>query len=456
MLTRTVGLGVGSMNEFVAAMSPIAGISSQLGVNMNELGSGMAFITSKGETASAAGTQMQSIMSALLTPNTKMLKMYKKLGIESGQWAIKNFGLVGTLKKLKDAAGGSEQEMGEMLGRIEAVKGAMLLTGTGFVDFDKLFNTGLGGALESAIEVQQGSFAAKLGKVKNQITGLGIEIGQVLLPPLSQLVDWLSQSITTLNELHPSIIPVAAGFLAFGAALGPISGLIGGIKAALMGLFSPVGLLAGAIILIGGLAIHHFGGLDKLLIAASTSAQQLVQIVGYSLFGTLSKASTAAVQLGTIMRFYVGKAFEWVRDRIQEVITKLGSFMTEIGKAFNLVQQRSNLPGGKTLLEKLIPGFQNPFVTAMPSPMTSGSGTGTRSTGGRTPFASGGQGSGPINMITGERRPELVSFDGAGNWSVRQMNRERGGSSGANYTIYVMDRDLEARLESILERELQP
>lgn len=206
MLTRVVGLGVGEMTEMVSAMAPIAGISSQLGVNMNELGAGMAFITTKGETAGAAATQLQSTMSALLTPNTKMLKMYKKLGISSGQWAIKNFGLVGTLKKLKEAAGGSEQEMGEMLGRIEAVKGSMLLTGTDFAGFKKTFDTGLGSALETAGEIQAQSFAAKWQKFQNQIGGLGITVGQTFLPVLSNFADGLSNVASALSTASPEVL----------------------------------------------------------------------------------------------------------------------------------------------------------------------------------------------------------------------------------------------------------
>lgn len=453
VFTRTVGLGVGSMNEFVSAMSPIAGMSAQMGIEFDDLGAMMAFLTTKGIGVSESATQIRSTMSALLTPNKKMLDQFQKLGISSGQAAIKQYGLVGTLELLKKSVGGSEQEMGEMLGRIEAVSGAMQLTNGGFGEFAKTFETGLSGATAAAQAIQLDSFSAKSEKLKNQLSGLGIEIGQVLIPPLSQLVDWVTQGITSLNKIHPAIVPVTAGILALGAALGIISPALGAIKMGLMALFSPIGLLTAAIVLIGGLAIHHFGGLDKLLIAASTSARQLVQIVGYVLFDTLNRAGVAAGQLGQILKIGVGGALNWVKQRAIELgntLTPVLNTLKQIVDALPLPQSNTPSDWASNFIQDAKDKGKFPFFS--PSPTPSGNAGGG---GGFTPFASYGQGSGPIKMVTGERRPEMVTFDGGGNWSVKPMNRGRGGGGGgAHYTIIVADRDLESRIESILEREL--
>jgi hypothetical protein len=46
----------------------------------------------------------------------------------------------------------------------------------------------------------------------------------------------------------------------------------------------------------------------------------------------------------------------------RDAVNSLGNALRRLADAFGLVNSRANLPGGKSLLEKLIPGFKNPFL----------------------------------------------------------------------------------------------
>ncbi len=62
VLTQTVGVGVGSMEEFVSSMSPIAPTMQAAGVGFEDLGGMMAFMTTKGIGASMAATQIRAML----------------------------------------------------------------------------------------------------------------------------------------------------------------------------------------------------------------------------------------------------------------------------------------------------------------------------------------------------------------------------------------------------------
>jgi TP901 family phage tail tape measure protein len=83
MLTRTVGKGVGTMDQFVAAMGPIAGLAASSGVSVKELGTAMAFMTTKGTSAAQSATQTQAALIALLKPNQSLNKLLQKVNIST-------------------------------------------------------------------------------------------------------------------------------------------------------------------------------------------------------------------------------------------------------------------------------------------------------------------------------------------------------------------------------------
>lgn len=83
VLTQVVNKGVGTMDQFVAAISPIAGLAASTGVKFDELGAAMAFMTTKGATAAQAGTQAQAAITALLKPNSQMNDLLKKVNVST-------------------------------------------------------------------------------------------------------------------------------------------------------------------------------------------------------------------------------------------------------------------------------------------------------------------------------------------------------------------------------------
>lgn len=188
VFTRTVGVGVGTMDQFVSALAPIAGTAKTIGVSFKDLGKMTAFLTTKGFSASESATELQSAFTALLKPNKAMKNALKAIGFESGSAALKALGFTEVLRRLRAQSGNSSDALAKMFGRVEAFKGVLALTGGDFAAFSENFEKGVKGATSAAQSIQNEAFTAQWEKFKSQLETIGITIGQAVLPVLSKLL----------------------------------------------------------------------------------------------------------------------------------------------------------------------------------------------------------------------------------------------------------------------------
>lgn len=258
IMTQTVAMGVGTMDEFAAAMPTATGTAAALGISFEDLNAQAAFITTRGVSASQAYTQLGSAMSALMSPSTAMEDALYGIGFESGQAAVESLGLAGTFQALI-AAG---YEVGDLGLSIEGVRAAIALTDAGANTFFGNFSAGVEGATARAREIQLGGASTQFALLKSSVDELGITLGGNVLVALEGIATNLTpivQSITdwaTANpELSGTIVALVGGAAALGIGamiLGPIiSGLgtvFGGLGTALSIVTSPLGLIVGAIV----------------------------------------------------------------------------------------------------------------------------------------------------------------------------------------------------------------
>jgi len=364
VFSRAVGLGVGSMDEFVAAMSPVGGTMNAAGISISEFGASMALLPHKGAPASQSATRLQAVVTALLNPNTKLAAALKSVGVESGSALLKQEGLAGALRKLNEAVGGSTDEMAKMLGSTEALQGALALLDPSSLKFFTLFDEGLAGATATARELQLDSPSAKFDILRHRIEGVVLQFGQALLPILERVVDALSPIIEKISELisgfdewataNPelanTLINVALGVGGLAVAMPILSGVSSTAAGALRLLVSPLTALAGIALFAGGEAI------EKTLSGIGTGIQGIVEGLGA---GDLTKSGdgikniaagiiaipvNAADKLGAIFGLDVRKGIEaW-----QSVGTNIGLIIGEVAKRAGMGGEKMNDLTAKT------------------------------------------------------------------------------------------------------------
>lgn len=330
-LTQTVKLGVGTMDQFAAALPNVTGTANALGIKFHKVGGMAAYLTTKGFTAGKAVTMLSSMMNALLKPNKTMQEALKKIGYETGQSAVANLGLIGTYQQLIQAGYGDE--VAKITGRIEAFRGVTALTQKGADEFLTTFSEGVAGATRAAEGIQMEGAAAQFDLLKAKVEKLSIVVGDTLLPPLTRIADTVGPIVTGIAdwaEKNPgatdTLVKLAGALVIVGPALGIVStgiGLVTGaftlLQAALLPIIIPLGLVVG---LFAAYMNNTAGFRDRM----------------NELGNTLRNAVTTAGQLVFIVGFGVNQAFNWVLTTVQKIQTAVGDMVRGLTDAIGVTQ----------------------------------------------------------------------------------------------------------------------
>lgn len=264
VLTRTVGMGVGTMDEFGAALPPVEGLANELGLTFDEVGGYMAYMSSKSSSVATGGTQLRGVFSKLLNPSKELADVIEAMGYASGQALIEQEGLVGGLNKIKDFGGGS---FAGIITDQEALLGAIALTTDGTETFLQTYKEGIDGATAAAKAIQEKDPTAQMAKLDSMVQTLKISIGDALVPAMMRTVEifkpilegiigWVQQN----PELTAQIGMLVGGLTLLGPVLMAIGAGISGVGAVLGFILSPIGLIvAGAAALFAAFQTNFMG-----------------------------------------------------------------------------------------------------------------------------------------------------------------------------------------------------
>jgi TP901 family phage tail tape measure protein len=454
VLTRTVGMGVGSMDEFAAALPTVTGIAAQVGAEFGDVGAMMAFLTTQGLSASRSADYLRSAFVSLLNPNSAMESALESLGVASGSAALEQWGLAGTMGRLQVAMGGSTDALAEALGGVEALTAVMALNKPEFESFLTTFTEGIEGATDAARDIQMESAAAQFDLLKSKLQGVAIELGNVLLPAMvdfvteaQPVVDSISDWIKENPKLAAGLVAVAVGAV----VLGPILAGLGTIfKVAGVGIsvvtkaahlinvaFAAAGVTAGGLtaafakIVAVGAAVS-----GVLTVAGGIVAAYLLDWGGFrktvdDLGVNLRKGVLAGAQLGVVLG-NLGAAMPMLQDELQQYVDRsldliitgwdsiapgLGDMLRDtFGAALTWVRDQieSIIGGLRTAIDNVVGAWQNFFNPPAfnPTPLIP-------SGGGLIPFQGG---------VSGGDAPRMRIMPAEG-------GRSSGGGGGRNVTI---------------------
>jgi TP901 family phage tail tape measure protein len=178
VMTQAVGMGVGSMNEFVSAMAPVSGMAASVGVGFDEVGATMAYMTATTDTAATAGTKLQSFIAALQRPSDDLAAALATVGITSGSAMLAQYGLAESAKIIGDVFNGDQDAIAQAMGRMEAMKAVVSLTGSTYADFASEFGSTMDGITAKSQAVQTQSYESKLARLQAASGSLKIKMGE--------------------------------------------------------------------------------------------------------------------------------------------------------------------------------------------------------------------------------------------------------------------------------------
>ena len=257
---QTVTLGQTTFPELASSIGGVTPLASSLGVNMEELFAVMA--TGTGVTGGAAevSTQLRGILQSLMSPTKDMTGLIGDLGYESGKAMLQELGLGGSLDAIAKAAEDSGMPLQKYIGSIEGQTLALALTGAQADTYiEKLAamrdSTGLTDIAfkEQTEGVNAAGFAFQQAKI--QITTLVQEIGDMLLPMLTPLINKVTEILGKVKDWIKANKLLVEWIVKIGAVLGALAAVGGPILMAVSALIK----LKAATVALGTVATGPIG-----------------------------------------------------------------------------------------------------------------------------------------------------------------------------------------------------
>jgi TP901 family phage tail tape measure protein len=256
LMFRTVDRGVGSFEELNSSLSGVVGTAAQGNVSFEEISAALATMSKQGISFAEGATSLNQVMLSFIKPSEDMTKAIRELGFASGQAMLDELGLAGSMQALSEAGYQGTEALAALFPNVRALRGALALTGDGAEMFaeDLAQMSDVLGASQEAFEIQSQSFQAQLKTFRNQLAAVGISLGNVIIPVLSDLLKIIGPMVTAFANAPPWVHKLAVAFLALLAAIGPVLMIVGKVitvSAALPGAISAVSVaipgLVGAI-----------------------------------------------------------------------------------------------------------------------------------------------------------------------------------------------------------------
>ncbi len=214
---KTIELGRIRAGELANTFGRIAILGSQLGIELEELQAAMTVLTRRGVKSSEALTQLRGFLLKLLKPTTEMKKLFKDLGIESGEAAIQAFGFAGFLRILEARTAGSSTELAKFVSRIRGLIAAIGLTNEGL----EAFNKDLDQIKDATVSYEKAATIAftNVGRNANKIFQelknlILVDFGQSILETIVSIDNTFIRLTTILNSLVRAIKALAIGAVA--------------------------------------------------------------------------------------------------------------------------------------------------------------------------------------------------------------------------------------------------
>ena len=238
------------MGETFKYCAPIAG---SLGFSVEDTAEAIGLMANAGIKSTQAGTSLRTVMTSLSGD-------VKICGSEIGEVTVATANADGSMRDLSDIladcraafAGLTESEkaaVAESLVGKNAMSGFLALMDAGEGDVNKLSGAinDCDGAAEKMADTMNDNLEGQFTILKSALEELAISFGQLLIPALKDVVQWLQGFVGFLNSLPEGVKKTIVVIALVAAALGPVLIIVGKVISSIGTIMTIVPKLAGVI-----------------------------------------------------------------------------------------------------------------------------------------------------------------------------------------------------------------
>lgn len=219
------------MHDFQLSLSQVGAVAKLSGASFDDTATAIALMGNAGIRGSDAGTSLKQVFLNLIPVTDKQKELMRELGLLTEDGSNAFYDAAGNLKSmaeisqvLQDATAGlSEEQKNYTLGVLfgsDAIRGAAILANEGAAGFEAMAESMSKISAADVAATRMDNLKGSIEQLRGSAETLAIEIGNVLLPVVTDIVDAFAGVIDRLIEVNPNILAMGAGIgLAAGVGL---------------------------------------------------------------------------------------------------------------------------------------------------------------------------------------------------------------------------------------------
>lgn len=216
---------VSMMGETFKYVAPVAGA---LGFSVEDVSTAIGLMANSGIKGSQAGTALRNIFTRMVKPTEQSAAVMEKLGISvtDSSGKMKDFDTI--MGELREGfAGLSEAEKAQAASALAGqygMSGLLAIVNSSEADFNKLKDAiyNADGASQEMAETMMDNLPGALTLAKSALEGLGIRIGEVIIPTVTKVVQVFTKFISWLSQASDGTVRFAVALGTILAAMGPV------------------------------------------------------------------------------------------------------------------------------------------------------------------------------------------------------------------------------------------
>lgn len=241
ILVKGIKMGGAEANELAPTLAKVIPFAAKMGVSFEEVSANLATITQLGVPTSEAVTSLASVFAALTRETNRGNKALGTIGMSYGDLKamLKDQGLAATLNFLVEKFGLADGRLFDVVGRIEALKNILGVTGPQLDNYAKALdgaNKSTGEADEAFRQISQ-TFSFQFKQMLAELKSVGIIFGTAILPHLLEFVNAIK------NYVIPALRGLAEAFKNLPSGVQQVALAIGGLLIVIGPFSKAIGML---------------------------------------------------------------------------------------------------------------------------------------------------------------------------------------------------------------------
>ncbi|WP_077369713.1 phage tail tape measure protein [Anaerosalibacter sp. Marseille-P3206] len=210
-LLVTQNLGVTDVQKLSESLGSVTPIAKSAGLSLDDVLGSVASLTKGGLETSQAMTSLKGMMSNVIKPSKQAQEEAQRLGLDFSVAAIKSKGFANWLEEVKSKTKGNTDSLGKLFGNVNALTGALALTGDGFEEFKEILGEveNSTGKTEEAYKTMTNTIGFKLDKMKNRFKNTFTSIMNTQSGAIGENIDkidtWLENNENKIQQWVQSI-----------------------------------------------------------------------------------------------------------------------------------------------------------------------------------------------------------------------------------------------------------